>query len=170
MNRQKEWFFELYNNWEDQIHREGMYVFKNKSDAEDLTQTVFMRVIQYMDKMWVLSDGAQRAYMRKIINTSIADIITRMNQLPREYKEIDFDAEAYISKTYLSPEEHIIYRGYLEAIKKMPAIYREVLVLHIICELPLKQIAQICNISEETARKRYGRARKLLAKSNYFKK
>ena len=82
----------------------------------------------------------------------------------RKHHAIPFDEIESLTADYMDSKIEEI-DGFKEMIKKLPVIYREILILKYIQEHTNAEIAEIVNISEVNVRKRLERAKRKAKKS-----
>lgn len=163
----------MHGSYEERIHYlcetyyQAVYHFLyhfvgNRSDAEDITQEVFIRVLQALPrfdgrvqmKTWLFSIAKHVAidqYRRKKFQRILADIwfhdIPAKDGLPEE--------------AIMEKEQD---RQLRDAILKLPPKYRMVVILRSIEECSIKETAEILGVSEAKVKVDYHRAIKLIQK------
>lgn len=140
------------------------YKVGDRSLSEDLSQEVCILVLRHMCTLSVLDDHRFRYYLNQIIQTVVADYFRKKEKTidAKSNTEIDFDQIEAEYQSYINPEKRMINKVYLDVIRRLPEKYSSVVMRHLFWSMPFKDIAQIEHITEETARKRYERARKIL--------
>lgn len=130
---------------------------RNKSDAEDLLQEVFVKIFKQIKKF--KGTGSFEGWLCRIaVNTAITNY--HKNKVHKDTGNVDdysdqlFDYETITDK--LSTNE------LLEVINRLPEIYKVVFNLYAIEGYTHKEIAEQLNISEGTSKSQLSRARKLL--------
>lgn len=150
-----------YDAYGDQIFRYFFVRLKDRREALDLTQDVFLRLWEYLKEHEVeypkafLFRAAHNAYVNALRSRK------RTFSLESLIEEYDFD---------LATEEHervgIAYDGAKLMIlaEALPEDYRDILFLHYVDDLSIGEIAKHLRESENTVSVRLHRARKMLAK------
>lgn len=141
----------LIDKYGSLLFRISYCVLCNKDDAEDAVQETFLR---YLIKSPEFSNEEhEKAWLIKVIaniSKNMIRIRLRRNMIPfEELGEIgvnDKDSEIF------------------ELILNLPSRYNLVLILYYIEGYKTKEISDILNISEDTARKRLQKGRELLKK------
>ncbi|CUS79275.1 RNA polymerase, sigma-24 subunit, RpoE [Candidatus Kryptonium thompsonii] len=143
-------------------------IFKIIGDAsivEDLTQEVFLRVIESL-KEYKFGSALYTWIYRITVNICIDEI--RRRQRSRAYSLSDVlsqnpkaePSHSHVEKTVEQKEMREIIE---EAISKLPPEYKTALILREFEDLPYEEIARVLKIRVGTVKSRIFRARKLLA-------
>ncbi len=140
-----------FDTYADTIYSLSLMMLKNKSDAEDVVQDVFVKYMRY-EKTFA-DDEHKKAWLLRVANNLCIDHI-RYNGRHRE-ESID-----YISDLSIKEES----TGILEALGKLPERYRIILILHYVHEYKVREISEILKISESASKMRLKKGRELLEK------
>lgn len=149
-------------------NRVANLIFKivgDESIVEDLTQDVFLRVIESL-KDYKFESALYTWIYRITVNICIDEI--RKRQRSKTYLLSDVliqnpKSEPYHSQTEKSFEQKELREIIENAISKLPAEYKTVIILREFEDLPYEEIAKVLKISVGTVKSRLFRARKLLA-------
>lgn len=149
-------------------NRVANLIFKivgDESIVEDLTQDVFLRVIESL-KDYKFESALYTWIYRITVNICIDEI--RKRQRSKTYLLSDVliqnpKSEPYCSQTEKSFEQKELREIIENAISKLPAEYKTVIILREFEDLPYEEIAKVLKISVGTVKSRLFRARKLLA-------
>ena len=136
-------FFRLYK---DDVYRLALSYTRSPADAEDVCQTVFLKLLEQMS----ISPGKERAWLMQVTANQCRSLLRSgwwKRTVPLE--------ECTIS----APEEH---REVLAALLSIPPKYRVVLYLHYYECATCAEIGKILRISQSTVTTRLSRGRKLL--------
>ncbi len=150
------------------------WLTRNDSDAQDVVQTAYLRAFEYFDNF---DDGASpSAWLLAIVRNTCITWMKRNR--PREevldsdavYNQAVSDAEPLLgggSRELAKDPETRLVEGrdrtrVNELVAKLPAEFREVVVLREIEDLSYREIAYIVGIPIGTVMSRLSRARKLL--------
>ena len=165
-----------------QAHQPGIYYFiqmsvKNKELAEDLTQETF---IEIMETIGSLQDPAAFvSWSHRIAwHRCTAHFRKRQDVLLGDDGEEEFDRIANEPETNAEfiPDEALdkkeLRKTILAMVEQLPETQRAVILLHYFTELPIKDIARIQDVSENTVKSRLNYGRKALkeAVETYEKK
>ncbi len=149
-------------------NRVANLIFKiigDSSVVEDLTQEVFLRVIESL-REYKFGSALYTWIYRITVNICIDEI--RKRQRSRAYSLSDVLSQNPRAEPSYSPVEKVVEQRELrelieKAISKLPVEYKTVIVLREFEDLPYEEIAKILKISIGTVKSRIFRARKLLA-------
>ena len=158
-------FEELYNEYFAPLNRYILIRVGDPSEAEDLTQTVFIKfyknLVNWQDKGYQPS-----AYLFTIARSVIADFYRSKGRKGSKLANSE-DVLSLISDTSQNPHQDVIeseeIRTLYKNLKKLPEKYQEVLVLRYIENLSSKEISQIINKSDVATRKMLSRSVSALA-------
>lgn len=140
-------------------------LLQNREEAEDVTQEAFVRVYNRLKDS---PDLNFLPYLKVTIANSCKDRLRRQ-QTAAKYQAMNVNPNEAESP---SPEDIVIGRTQhhllQRAIDTLPDMYREVLVLHYICEHSYEQVAEFLNQPLSIVKNRIYRGKKLL-KEAYLK-
>jgi len=133
----------------------------DKETARDLLQDGFIKVFTKIGMY--NSTGSFEGWMRRVFVTTALEYLRQNNALKQsssidEYQHTIQDADATIL-------EKISANDLLDCISKLPHGYRTVFNLYVIEGYSHLEIGELLNISENTSRSQFMRARKLLQKA-----
>ena len=144
------------------VYRIAYSVLRNRHDAEDATQEVFVRVLRYRRKLEGVRD--RKTWLARIA-WRVAVERRRLPEIPLEEVEADA-AVAQLRSQLASADESVLGRemaGMLAAlISALPAHLRDVVTLSAVRELGPAEVAEVLGASESAVRSRMFRARQIL--------
>jgi len=140
----------------DSAYNLARWLVRNSDDAEDIVQEALTRALQYFDGF---HGGDARAWLLRIVrNTSY-----RWLQKNRARQPVEFDEVIHAGRGGASPETLMLQNadGQLveQAMKALPAQFREVLVLRELQGLTYKEISDVVGLPMGTVMSRLSRAR-----------
>ncbi|MDO5519344.1 MAG: sigma-70 family RNA polymerase sigma factor [bacterium] len=142
----------IIDNYSDMVYRIALTQMKNVSDAQDVFQEVFLRLVKYLPTLH--SEEHIKAWLIRVtINCSKSSLTSAW----RRHTE-PLVAEEML--TFETSEQLDLY----EHISQLPKKYRIVLYLFYYEELSIKEIADLTSQKETTVKSQLSRARKLLKK------
>jgi RNA polymerase sigma-70 factor (ECF subfamily) len=154
-------------NWQDRFVQENLrriflQIYRmvgNSSDAQDLTQEVFIKVLQRADQ---IKDGAKAAHWLSRIATNTAiDFLRRHNRV--SFTDIDDVPEPITAAPHESPEQRMLraeQRTYLEAaLGQLSERERVAILLRDVEGLPAEEVARHMRCSKATVRSHIANAR-----------
>ena len=151
------------DNYGGKIKKIIYAITKDLSCVDEAFGCVCSSVWDHVDKMMSMDQKGMESYLNKIIRTSIADSYRgakkNKNVVLTEIEELDgLAAGSGIS----DPEKHVIFMEYMDKIRTLDKINRDIVILRIFFGMPYKLIGRNLNLTEAAARKRYERSIKLL--------
>lgn len=160
-NMDEKAFYELLNQYGNRILKLCYLKLGSLSEAEDVTQEVFIKIFRYV------KDFNGRSSLYTWIYRIAANSCSNHK---RSIKPLE-NLEKYenIIAVNASVEEEILKRGnnrYIwNEVMKLDDNYREVIYLYYYEEKPIKEISDILNCSKNTVKTRLKRARERLGKN-----
>lgn len=147
-------FQELYDRYADDVYHTAMRVTGNPADAEDVLQTVFVRILDRQIDINPLQ--APERYLRRAATNASIDLLRKKStQVERPIGERDFPA----------PEQNLLLKERLRnAISRLPEEDAELFVLCYIEGLSYKQLAEQFAMESGTVASRLYRIRMALQK------
>lgn len=147
-------FEQLYETYKNLMYHTAYQLVRNHHDAEDCVHQAFLSMIDHLDKL------------RRINSPQTASFLV----ITTEHKAIDLLRRRQRTQTLELDEENcgvvipaIEENGLADAIAKLPAAYRQVLLLRFDNGYTDREIAKFLGITPSGVRKRIGRARAALA-------
>lgn len=137
-------------------------MLQQESDALDVTQTVFLRAMDNMDKLSGMEEAQVRAWLYRVaVNLCYDEGRKRGREIPSE--ELP---EPETAREYELPEATALKKEQRELVKRaveaLPDIYRETVMLHYYSGLDYKSIANLQGSTEGTVKSRIFRAKERL--------
>ncbi len=142
---------EAIKKYSDLVYKLAYCRTKNKYDAEDIFQDVFLQFIKYHQK-FTQEEHIKAWLIRVTINCCNKYFLSLKNK-PYELMPEDL--------VYLTPEESEVYQAVLSLQKK----YRTVIHLFYYEELSIKQISEVLGKKEGTIKSLLSRGRNLLKRN-----
>lgn len=153
----------------DAAYNLARWLTRNDKDAEDVVQEAYLRAFRHFGSF---RGGDARPWLLAIVRNTYYTWIRHNRVLELENA---FDDETYTQTSDdLDPEMRLLKEADKEmlrrALEKLPAEFREVIVLREFEELSYKEIADVVKIPLGTVMSRLARARKRLEKilANYW--
>lgn len=146
-------FERIYMKYRNLMFYVARKILNNQLDAEDAVHQAFVSIIENLDKILDVDCPKTRSYIVIIVERKAIDLI-RKNEKVVSMESIDDANGIEIS---LSDDDCIS-----NAFAKLPARYREVLLLHYDNGYSTKEIAQIFQMKRSTVQKVLWRAKNAL--------
>jgi RNA polymerase sigma-70 factor (ECF subfamily) len=149
INGDREAFTYIYDLHFDKIYRYIYVKVRSQSEAEDLTQDVFIKAYEGL-KNYKWRDLPITAWLFKIAHNRVIDYIRKASKEKRADLE-EADAISAGDPVYMTEQNFEIYelKGALE---KLPDAQREVATLRFISELSISEVALTLGKSEGTVK------------------
>ena len=164
----------LINRHQKKVFSYIMLSVKNKELAEDIFQDTFIKVINTLKTGNYKEEGKFLQWVMRIANNLKIDHYRKVQRMPTYETSTDFDIFDVINGTDPSVEQKIIteqiYNDAKNLIQYLPVEQREVLKMRIYDDVSFKDIANMTNVSINTAlgRMRYAliNLRKIMHEKN----
>jgi RNA polymerase sigma factor (sigma-70 family) len=165
---------ELVHRHKNRIFAYILMIVKEKELAEDLFQDTFIKVINTIRSGSYKEEGKFIQWAMRIAHNLIIDHFRKSKRIPTVENRDDFDIFEKVRIPVESVEERIITDQIHKDVKKLidylPKEQREVLVMRHYGDMSFKDIAEVTNVSINTAlgRMRYAliNLRKLVEENN----
>ncbi len=156
----------LYSQYKYLMYSEAIKILQDKHLAEDAVQQSFIKIIKNLHKIEENNCPRTRNFL-VIICVNVAKSIYRKSLYLNKQDYMVEDIDTDTSDTAKDPLNILIDKDSVEqiakAIERLSSIYRDILLLKQAYGYSLKEIAELVEIPEETAKKRLARARKILS-------
>lgn len=134
----------------DMVYRLALIQMKNRSEAEDVFQEVFLRLVKYSDR--IESEEHLKAWL---IRVTVNCCKKQFDNAFRR-KTVPFTTETKAEASYeMESGESAVY----EAVQNLPPDYRAAIHLFYYEQYSVKEISQILEVSESVVKTRLSRAR-----------
>ena len=156
-----QWIEVFKYNYKENIQKAVFYYMHDQARTDEIVQEIDYRICMYAETMRALDKGAMLTYLKNIIRSCISDYFRCKDnhvipQSPEQMAAYDRASSAY------DPERHVIFLEYMERIKGLDEVSRQLLTMRILYAMPYKEIGRSLGMKETTARKRYERLIKKL--------
>lgn len=150
----------VISNYDDMIYRIAFSITKNKSDADDIFQEVFLKYIQHANTYKFKNEEHLKRWLIKVCVNCSKDMVSSnwSKHISIDDDENNIDIADNISILNDS-EVNIDIRN---ALNSIPAKYRTVIYLYYFENLSTKDIANVINSNSTLVRVYLSRARKML--------
>ncbi len=149
-------FEQLYSAYSGLMYHIAYGLLKNRQDAEDAVHQAFISIIENLQKVSDVDDPKTKSYIVVITEHKAVDII----RLRARYSSETFD-ESFCGIEIPLPGDD----GLADALSKLPARYREVLLLRFDNGLTTKELGRIFGLSRSAVQKLIWRAKQALRKA-----
>lgn len=158
-------FEDLYNKYLVPLKKLAVCIGVGYDDIEDIVHDTMLTYLERYPMDW--SDKQKKAMLAKILRSKKIDTFRKSSHCT-EIK-VDDTEDVYLvmmrliekdTLTYVTENE--TYREVLNQVNSMKKDWRDVMILHIVEDRPIKEVCQILDIPETVCRSRLSRARKHL--------
>lgn len=148
--------FELYA---DELYRFSYYMLGDGTEAKDIVQEVFLRVVKGFDAFQ--GEASHRTWIWRIARNYIVDVLRRRNKVQIQlYADLP---EATVGTTL---DDYPI--EWESILAQLPDVQREVLLMRFHHDMDAKQIASVLGWSQTRVRNTIHRAIKTLRRTSSF--
>lgn len=146
---------EAIERYADMVYRLALSQMRNTTDADDLFQEVFVRLVRHVQDLesW---EHVKAWLIRVTVNCAKKHYEQYWNRNVDYMEEPERVADA--GELYESPEDHPVR----EAVRNLPSKYRLVIHLYYYEELSVAEIARLTEQKESTVKSQMYRAREML--------
>ncbi len=156
-------FDSIYADFSRLVFWAAFNVVRSKETAEDITQSVFERVIINQQKLSDMSDGQLKGWLYRVAVNLALDIKRKAkHELPMD-EPVSPNAQGRSplpEDVLVQTEMSQILRA---AVDDLDDIHSEVIILHYFSRMTTREISESTGIREGTVKSRLVRARNLLA-------
>lgn len=164
----------LIKRHKDQVFTKIFLMVKDRDQANDLFQDTCIKVVQTLKRGKYNEEGKFLPWVLRIAHNLVIDHFRRANKMPAVRSDGENDVFATIGRDELNAEDQIIRDQILSQVKgllkHLPDEQKEVVVMRLYYKMSFKEIADMNNISINTAlgRMRYAliNLRKVVEKNN----
>lgn len=130
----------------------------NSNDAEDIIQSVVLRILEKKDSLILLPDNELEAYIMESIKNAIKNSLTRTKQFDSLQEEF-FPSEESAEEIVLTGLE---YSDIKEAVRKLSEVQRTIIYMNYYQNIEVSQIAKELDMTDNAVRSYKSRAMKML--------
>lgn len=155
MNGDDHAFSCLLNRYKAKVFTTIYLIVKDRSIAEDLFQEVMIKVVRMIRSGKYNEEGKFLPWVTRIARNLAIDHFRKVQRNPLQRESEDYDIFGTIAQSEGSAEDQIIRqenRRYIKAlVQQLPDKQREVLIMRTYANLSFKEIADITDVSINTA-------------------
>lgn len=143
-NKKPDFIDETFKNYIDKLYHYALFLSGKKESAEEILQNILLKITRNTDLLKNVKN--LKAYLYKSIRNEFSDYIKKEKKQEALPSLFDGKSEGIKIEEILSLEE---------ALQKLPDEQREIIILKIYEELTFSEIAELLEISINTAASRY---------------
>ena len=144
-------FISIYHKYKNLMYHTAYDILQSENDAEDVVHEAFLVVIDYLDR---LRPETIKAFVTTITESRAINLWRRRNH---------FGEQIIYEENYHIPASHSEGVGLREAISRLPAEYRTVILLRFQMGYTTREIARMLDKKEGTVARTITRAKARLA-------
>lgn len=156
-------FDRIYTDYSRLVYWAAYRVIARNEVAEDVTQTVFERVLLHDAKIASLSEPQLKSWLYRTATNLAIDIVRKSTHEQTDANPIGEE----LADEAPTPEAETLERAKSERVRRavdsLDEVYRQVILLHYYSNLTVREISEYTGISDGTIKSRLVRARMLLA-------
>jgi len=153
-------FDALHKRYEQTMMNVALRILKDHHLAEDAVQEAFLRIARNFSKIGELESPQTRVFVITVVRNVSLKMLSRLGrQILVQGFDPDLIAEDNLEDGML---HRMDYDLVLQAIRALPPIYKEALLLYYVDELNTVEIARRLCIEVETVKKRVQRGRRMV--------
>lgn len=155
----------LYEKYKYLLYSEAYKILQKQQLAEEIVQEVFIKIMENITSIEEIESNRTKNFLCVICRNLAINLYNRNNKekfLNIEeiiYNEVE---DSNVFYEIVIDSENVI--AIKQAIKELPDIYKDIIMLEKIYGYNAKEISKLLNLSEVVVRKRSQRARELLLK------
>ena len=142
-SKDKNAFVEAYDKHVDEIYRFIFFKISDNEEANDLTSQVFLKTWDYIQTRGISEESSLRALLYRIARNVVIDYYRMQGR--RDVVSLDAVDEYVFGSVNISNDVHVKvdYEIVMKRIHELKTEYREVLIMHFVEELTVREMAQI---------------------------
>ncbi|MDF2844998.1 MAG: polymerase subunit sigma-70 [Herbinix sp.] len=146
----------IYQQYSNEVYLYAFSLCKNYHEAQELVSDTFFKALVSLEK----EDGEFKYWLLRVCKNSWLDGLKKKKYiLDKPYDEaLSLTGNDMVNLILKEEERRTLY----EVIQYLPQTYKEIIILHYFCNLSLKEISEIMNITPGAGRMLISRARKCL--------
>jgi RNA polymerase sigma-70 factor (ECF subfamily) len=155
-------FEAIYNDYHDMLYNIAFGITKNHYDAEESMQIALFTIAEDIANIKTDNIPMLKSYLYKITKNASIDFLRSKKRVSSVLNIDDFlfvSADEDITYSIEGDEQ---YQQIVKCILQMPSIYRDVLALHFLKEMPTIRISRILKRKHCTVKQQLNRGTKLL--------
>lgn len=154
-------FEDIYYSYRKQMLLVAQRILHDPMEAEDAVQTAFLGIARQIKRIPAGNPQVLRAYVLTAAKNAALNMLPKRQQQNEllSISELDIADDHNLFDQIASSQD---YELLFKAIRKLPAIYREVLMLKYVQGLTMKEIAALLDRKAATVHQQITRGKKLL--------
>jgi RNA polymerase sigma-70 factor (ECF subfamily) len=161
----KRYAYQLFlRQTQDRVFSYAMYMLRNREDAEDVTQEVFVKMWKHWEKV---EKEKRESWILRVAHNYCIDLLRRKSAPRRSWTTLEDSDDRRLSIAYsVSPEQEMelseTQKAILASLSNIPEKMRSMMLLHYYQGVKFEEIAEILDMSLPAVKTGLHRARKQL--------
>lgn len=151
-NGDQEAFGDLYERYLEPIYRYVYYRVPTVEEAEDLTETIFLRAWETLIMKKSTKVENFRAWIYRIAHNLTIDYHRKKRPAQFESSEIDYPADTVLTDPELEVQQKLSAQALHKAISNLEETYQNVIILRFFNKLSHAETAEVMDIQEGNVR------------------
>lgn len=161
-------FEEIYHTYQNMMRSYACSLLRCTTEgADDVLQEAFLGIARNIDRVCLLDPKALRSYVMVTVRNTVRNHQAKEARENRARQQLEEEMERYEPKASDKVLAEVCRRERMQQIvmllRQLPPGCREVLELHYVCRMELREIAGHLGLSYNAVQKRYRRGNDLLA-------
>lgn len=157
----KRTFEYYYVTYRKQMFYVAKSVLSNDNDAEDAVHNAFLGIAKHVDVLLDSDEEKAKCYCIKAAKNAALNIV-RLNKQTNDMLSIDDMYNVPDEKSFEEMLDSAGYEDVLSVIRNMDDVYRDVLYMRYVMDMPVKKIATVLDRKESTVKQQLVRGKKIL--------
>lgn len=157
-------FEEIYYKYKDATFRRALRLLNNNHyDAEEAFQIAWCKIARNINGIETRNEQELSTYIMTTVEYSATDVANKNKKWNKMSKELELDPEEYVSDDLvfnLCATER--YQSIVRVIENMDKMYRDIMLMVFVHEMPIKRIAYQLDLKEKTVWTRFYRGKYIL--------
>ncbi len=157
-------FEKIYYTYNKTLLSYALRLMKNQADAEDVLHEAFIKVAKNLNKIDAVNNRETLGFLTVILRNTAYDFLRKGSKI-QEVSLCDTEEIVDIDSNINRLTDDLGYSDIVKAIKNIPSPYTEVLYLHYVRDLSVKETARLLERKAETVKIQLVRGKKILLNS-----
>ena len=158
---EKKTFEYYYVTYRKQMYYVAYSVLHNQDDAEDAVHNAFLGVAKHVDILLREKEDKSKCYCLKAARNAALNILHKNNRTDSTVSIEDM-YDIADERAFEEMIENSEYEDVLSVIRNMDSVYRDVLYLHYVMDMPVKKICDVLDRKMSTVKQQLVRGKKIL--------
>lgn len=152
----------IYDEYKSWMLKIAFHFLQNEEDAKDVVHDTFIKITGNIENLPVENPEVTKSYLFIAIKNTSLNVINSKKYKNKVFSlddQFDIASNENIEETVSNKS---LYDEILSFIYTLPDIYKQVLTMHLVCSISLKEISNTLNVPFKTIETRYIRGRQIV--------